>query len=104
MTPSGEDPMAEDPIPADAAHAMKTLTRYQKQDRLSQGRFGRDVRAGAATDDVQMADPRTTMQTDRADDHLDRVGYEIDAHAVAAAIVNRLLAGRTLSPPRAEDR
>jgi hypothetical protein len=32
------------------------------------------------------------------------VGYEIDAHAVADAIVDRLLAGRALAPLRCVDR
>ncbi len=44
------------------------------------------------------------MQTDRADGRLFRAGYEIDAHAVADAIVDRLLAGRTLAPLRTDDR
>jgi hypothetical protein len=107
MTPdrgSGEDPMAEDPTAVDTAHAMKTATRYeQHQDALERGRFGREVRPAPAAD-VSMADARTTMQTDRADGRFLRAGYEIDAHAVADAIVDRLLAGRTLAPLRTDDR
>ncbi len=97
---SGEDPMAEDSTPADTAHAMKTATRYQQQELQARGRFGRSL----AADDVPMADARTTMQTDRAEGRFERVGYEIDADAVAKAIVNRLLAGGMLAPPRTDDR
>jgi hypothetical protein len=96
--------MAEDPSPVDTAHAMKTATRYQQQDALGRGRFGREVRSALAADDVPMADARTTMQTDRASGRFDTAGYEIDAHAVADAIVDRLLAGRTLGPLRADHR
>ena len=57
-----------------------------------QGRFGRDVRgADGSTDDVRMA-----MQIEEA--RFERLGYEIDADAVAAAIVSRLLAGGALPP------
>jgi hypothetical protein len=86
--------MAEGPIPADAAHAMQTVTRYQQEDRAERGRFGRDVLA-PATEDVQMADARKTMQSEHADD-FESGGYEIDADAVADAIIARLMAGRTL--------
>jgi hypothetical protein len=86
--------MAEGPIPADAAHAMQTVTRYQQEDRAERGRFGRDVLA-PATEDVQMADARKTMQSEHADD-FGSGGYEIDADAVADAIIARLMAGRTL--------
>jgi hypothetical protein len=91
--------MADDPIPADAAHAMQTLTRYQRQ--AARGRFGRDV-PGLAADDVQMADARTTMQTDDVPERAVAMGYLIDPDAVAAAIIDRLMAGRTL-PARADD-
>jgi anti-sigma28 factor (negative regulator of flagellin synthesis) len=87
--------MAEGPIPADAAHAMQTVTRYQQQDRTERGRFGRDVLA-PATEDVQMADARKTMQSEHADDGFENGRYEIDADAVADAIIARLMAGRTL--------
>jgi hypothetical protein len=96
--------MAEDPTPVDTAHAMKTATRYQQQDALGRGRFGREVRPAPAAGDVSMADARTTMQTDRAAGRFDRAGYEIDAHAVADAIVDRLLAGRAFGPLPVEDR
>ena len=43
------------------------------------------------------------MQTD-ADERFDVVGYEIDADAVAEAILARLLAGGTLSARAADDR
>ena len=107
MTPdrrSGHDPMAEDPTPVDTAHAMKTATRYQQQDALGRGRFGREVRPAPAADDVPMADARTTMQTDRVEAPFETARYEIDADAVADAILSRLLAGRTLAPPRGDDR
>jgi hypothetical protein len=103
--------MADDPIPADAAHAMRTVTRYEahradsvggdKQSRAARGRFGRDV-PGLAPDDVQMADARTTMQTDDAPERVEAIGYQVDPHAVAAAIVDRLMAGRML-PAHADD-
>ena len=96
--PSGLNPMAEDPRAVDTTHAMKTVTRYERQE-APQGRFGREVRPAPA--DVQMADARTTMQTDRAEERIETAGYEIDADAVADAILSRLLAGRTLTPRRA---
>ena len=100
---SGQDPMAEDPSAVDTAHAMTTATRYLLQDAAGQGRFGREVRPAPAPDDVSMADARTTMQTDRAAGRFDMAGYEIDPDAVADAIVDRLLAGRTLAPLRSAD-
>jgi hypothetical protein len=86
--------MADDPIPADAAHAMQTVIRSQTPDRAARGRFGRDV-PGLAPDDVQ--DARTTMQTDDPLERVEALGYHVDSDAVAQAIVDRLLAGRTLS-------
>ena len=44
------------------------------------------------------------MQTDRAAGQPERAGYEVDANAVADAIVDRLLAGRTLAPLRSAPR
>ena len=83
--------MADHPTPADTTHAMRTLTRYQQQDVTEpRGRFGRLV-----AHDVEMADARTTMETDRAGERLQTAKYEIDPDAVADAIVARLLAGRT---------
>jgi hypothetical protein len=93
--------MADDPKPADAAHAMQTVTRYPQQEKAARGRFGRDVRELAA-DDVQMADARTTMQSDESREGAEPIGYVIDPDAVAAAIVDRLMAGRTLGS-RVED-
>ena len=81
--------MDQDPRPADAAHAMQTALRLHTR----QGRFGRDVRgADGPTDDARMA-----MQTEEA--RFERLGYEIDADAVAAAIVSRLMAGGALASP-----
>jgi hypothetical protein len=94
--------MAEDPISADAAHAMQTVTRYV-QDSPARGRFGREVPA-PATEDVQMADARKTMKSDRADEASETGGYEIDADAVADAIIARLMAGRMLPRHPADDR
>ena len=93
--------MADDPNAADAAHAMQTVTRYPLHQKAARGRFGRDVPALAA-DDVQMADARTTMQSDHARQSAQPMGYEIDPDAVAAAILDRLMAGGTLRS-RAED-
>ena len=93
--------MADDPKPADAAHAMQTVTRYPQHEKAARGRFGRDVR-GLAADDVQMADARTTMQSDESREGAEPMGYVIDPDAVATAIVDRLMAGRTLRS-RAED-
>jgi hypothetical protein len=101
--PSGDDPMAEGPTAVDTTHAMTTATRYQRQE-VARGRFGREVRP-APGDDVQMADARTTMQTDRAEERFETAAYEIDAGAVADAILTRLLAGRALGPrPASEPR
>ena len=36
------------------------------------------------------------MQTDDALERVEALGYEVDADAVAEAIIDRLLAGRTL--------
>jgi anti-sigma28 factor (negative regulator of flagellin synthesis) len=103
--------MADDPIPADAAHAMQAVTRYQqhppdrvgtdRQDRPARGRFGREVPA-PATEDVQMADARKTMQRDHGDEGFETGAYKIDPHAVADAIIDRLMAGRIL-PTRPAD-
>jgi hypothetical protein len=95
--------MAEDPMPVDTTHAMTTATRYQRQEGLARGRFGREVRPAPAPDDVQMADARTTMHTDHAEERCMTAGYQIDAEAVADAILTRLLVGRTLTPPPGDD-
>jgi hypothetical protein len=71
---------------------MSTALRYQPP----VGRFGRDVRAA-----VQIDDAREAMEND--DGRFETVQYEVDADAVAMAIINRLLAGRTLPAPRPGD-
>ena len=70
---------------------MTTVLRIHKP----AGRFGREVRG----EDVATAD---TMATDGEGARFATAGYVVDAAAVAAAIVERLLAGRTLAvaPPR----
>ena len=78
--------MDQDPTAADAAHAMQTALRHNQR----QGRFGREVRST----DGQTTDARTAMQQES--ERFARFEYEIDADAVAAAIVSRLLAGGTL--------
>jgi hypothetical protein len=103
--------MPDDPIPADAAHAMQTVTRHEvhpadpvgghDQSRAARGRFGRDL-PGRSADDVQVGHARTTPQADDTPERAQALGYEVDAHAVAAAIIDRLMAGRTL-PARADD-
>ena len=96
--------MAEDSTPADTTHAMKTASRYDQQKERRRGRFGRDVQSADALDDVQMADARTTMQTDRMEERFATLTYEVDADAVADAILSRLVAGRTLAPPPGDER
>jgi hypothetical protein len=81
--------MERDPKPADAAPAMTTLLRHQRA-----GRFGRAV----PTEGVETDEARTAMT--RGEERSQYAGYEVDADAVAEAIVARLLAGRTLAPPR----
>ena len=102
--------MADDPIPVDAAHAMRTLTRYQQHppdvgghDSPARGRFGREVPA-PATEDVQMADARKMMQSEHGDDAFETGGYQVDPHAVADAIIDRLMAGRIFRTHPAEER
>ena len=69
---------------ADARRTMTTALLLQRR----AGRFGREIEpepaAGLADADVDFA------ATD----------YEVDVDAVAAAIVERLIAGRTIRPPR----
>ena len=79
---------------------MPALTRYEQD--TGRGRFGRDVPA-PVTDDVLMADARTSMQSE-AEGRFEIALYEIDPDAVAGAIVERLLAGGTLLLPDADDR
>ena len=82
--------MDHDPKPADAAHAMTTLLRYQQR----AGRFGRAV----PSEEVETDETRTAMTT--GEERSQAASYEIDADAVAEAIIARLFAGGTLSPRR----
>jgi hypothetical protein len=86
--------MDRDARPADAAHAMTTVLRQQQR----VGRFGRELPG----DEVLMDDSRTRMETDDAGEHFNTADYVIDVDAVAAAIVDRLIAGRTIAaaPPK----
>jgi hypothetical protein len=74
---------------------MEMVTRYEQQDGISEpvkeGRFGRDARLGDHIDEA-----RTDTLSDGTDEPL--VDYVVDPQAVAAAIVERLLAGRALGP------
>lgn len=63
---------------------MTTMLTYRQR----AGRFGREVRG----DEVHAEDAKTTIVMEGAM----TAGYAIDADAVAAAIVDRLVAGRTL--------
>ena len=100
MSGWSEDPMRPVRRSADAHHAMETTLRHEQQDgRAESGREGRFGRV-APMDDVPVTDARTTMEPDRDDERLDLVHYEVDPDAVAAAILERLFAGRTLRPPR----
>jgi hypothetical protein len=77
--------MDRDSKRADAAHTMTTLLRYQQR----AGRFGRELRG----DEVETYEDRESVPA---------VSYVVDADAVAAALVDRLLAGRALmlkAPP-----
>ena len=68
--------MGDEPIPADLLRVMRTATRHEQQQRAARSRFARPVPA--------------------PDRPVEYAGYEIDPDAVADAIVDRLLAGRTL--------
>jgi hypothetical protein len=80
--------MDHDPKPADVALAMTTLLRYQQR----AGRFGRAVPSEDAPTDETGTGQETGERTQM-------VSYVVDPDAVAAAIVDRLLAGRTLQLP-----
>jgi len=68
---------------------MNTTLQHQQR----AGRFGRAVPG----DDAQAAE----VAADAPDERFETLGYAIDPDAVADAIVERLLAGRTLRlPPR----
>ena len=81
---------------------METVTRYEQQDEacesVKEGRFGRDARLG---DHLENAG--TDKLTDDRDEREPLVDYMVDPDAVAAAIVERLLAGRTFGPRRPRD-
>ena len=55
------------------------------------GRFGRESRGD---------DAFTTTETDGGDEPRRAIAYVVDPETVAAAIVERLIAGRTIRPPR----
>jgi len=78
--------MSRESEPADAALAMTTVLQHQQRS----GRFGRELRDG----DLEMT-PADAQDAER----LELGGYEVDADAVATAIIARLIAGRTLQPP-----
>ena len=96
MSGWSEDPMDEIRRSADGPHAMESTLRDEQQDGRSEpgreGRFGRVL----PTDDVPVGDARTTMDPDGEYERVDLVRYEVDPDAVAAAILARLVAGRTL--------
>ena len=96
--PSGEDPIGRSSSAADAGHVMETVTRYEQQDELHEpvkdGRFGRDARQGEHVSEAR------TDKHDDGDQWEPLVDYVVDPDAVAAAIVDRLLAGRALAPRR----
>jgi anti-sigma28 factor (negative regulator of flagellin synthesis) len=98
---SGEHPMADPPSGADAAHVMTTAARYADQQDTSDrpaavaGRFGRQVPLEARALD-SVAETRK-VQVDQMRNRMERGGYRVDSHAVAAAIIARLKAGRTVS-------
>ena len=71
---------------------MTTVLRYHKR----AGRFGREVR----DDQAQTTETRPGMEADRSPSGCSGpVGYAIDADAIAAAIIDRLVAGGTIAPP-----
>jgi hypothetical protein len=66
---------------------MTTLLRHEKR----AGRFGREIRS-------------EDSELDAAIERSELAGYVVDADAVAAAIADRLLAGRTLQLPSSAPR
>jgi hypothetical protein len=68
---------------ADAARTMTTLLLNQQR----AGRFGREIRGDEAG---------TTTEAEPAETPPRAIGYMVDPDAVAAAIVERLIAGRTI--------
>jgi hypothetical protein len=86
--------MDRDAKRADAAHTMTTLLQHQQR----AGRFGRELRG----DEVETHETSRAMETDDERESTVALGYVVDADAVAAAIVDRLLVGRALvlkAPP-----
>ena len=76
---------------------MQTVTRYEHQDgqgaSLGEGRFGRP-----AGDEADVTEATTPPHPEGKEPTL-AVAYMVDTEAVADAIVERLLAGRTLRRP-----
>ena len=93
MSGWSQDPMREVRRSADAGHAMQTTLRYEQQDERTrlgqQGRFGRAHPA----EDVHVADAETMSEPDGERERYAR--YTVDPDAVARAILERLVAGRT---------
>lgn len=85
---SGDDPIGPDRIRADAAHAMSSTTPHQHPE----GRFGRELRGGEPPTPGRPAG----MPPGGDEEHPGALRYEVDVDAVAAALVERLLAGRTI--------
>jgi hypothetical protein len=83
--------MQDDLNPADASLAMTTLLRHKQQQRA--GRFGRAVPG----EDVETDATGTAMNQPEAGTG---ASYAVDPDAVAEAILERLVAGRTLAPPQ----
>jgi hypothetical protein len=83
---------------------MQTILQHEQQDGRaepgSEGRFGRAPLA----EDRQAADAGTTTDPPGEPRRIDLVRYEVDADAVARAILDRLVAGRTLLLRPADDR
>jgi hypothetical protein len=86
--------MDRDSKRADAARTMTTLLRNQQR----AGRFGRALQG----DDLETCESGPARETGDGGDGLP--GYVVDPDAVAAAIVERLLAGRTVVLRRSSGR
>ena len=80
----------------DEPHAMTTALRYTHDEALDEllpaaaGRFGREVRK-IACPDPELAPSRTT-EVERMRERMES-GYDVDPRLVAAAILERLIAG-----------
>ena len=81
---------------------MQITLRYEQQRGRPapglEGRFGR----APASDDVPVTHARTTMDPNGEQERIDLARYEIDPDAVARAILDRLVAGRTIPAPPAD--